>query len=55
MEWIVQHWAEIGLVLMAVIRAAEAIAAMTPTEKDDIIVAKIKAIVKRFFSFGAGK
>ena len=53
MDWITKHWAEIGLVLVGAVRLAESIAKLTPSQKDDKIVAKIKAVVAKFFSFGA--
>jgi len=43
------HWAEIGLSLMLILRAIESVVSLTPTDKDDKIVAKAIAIVKNFF------
>ena len=33
LNWIIEHWAEIGNVLTAVVTAASGIAALTPTPK----------------------
>lgn len=46
-EYITQHWDEILLVITTVIAAASAIAAMTPTPKDDAVLKVIKGIVDR--------
>ena len=52
MQWIKENWAELTAIVLAVLRLAESIAEMTPSEKDDKVVAQVKAILKHFFSFG---
>lgn len=53
-EFIKSHWAEIGVILLGLVRAAEAIAELTPSERDDTVVAKIATMVRNFFSLGTG-
>jgi len=45
-EMIVANWDTIVTVILAVIGAASAIAAVTPTPKDDKIVSKIQTVFK---------
>ena len=49
MEWLQANWAELGVAVLAAVRLAESIAKLTPTEKDDKVVAKIASIVGYFF------
>lgn len=51
MEWITSNWEVIGIALLAVLRAAESIAELTPTDKDN----KVVAVIRNFFTFGWGK
>ncbi|MDP0496400.1 MAG: hypothetical protein Q7Q73_09345 [Verrucomicrobiota bacterium JB024] len=46
-EYITQHWDEILLIITSVIAAASAIAAITPTPKDDAVLKVIKGIVDK--------
>lgn len=39
MEWIVNHWLEIGAAYTALVTAASLIARLTPTDSDDKVVA----------------
>jgi len=55
MQWIQENWAIITTVILAVIRFAESIAELTPSQRDDEIIAKIKAILGNFFTLGTGK
>ena len=48
MEWITAHRAVITAVALAVLRFAESIVAITPSDKDN----KVLAAVKAFFRFG---
>lgn len=41
MEWITTHWKDILETIGAVVLAASAIVKLTPTQKDDNILAKI--------------
>ncbi len=41
MEWIVQHWKDILAIIGGVITVASLIVKLTPTQKDDTILAKI--------------
>lgn len=45
MTWILTHWTEIVGVVTAVIAAASAIAALTPTPKDDAFIAKLYKVI----------
>ena len=53
-DFIKTHWAEIGFIVLGLVRVAEAIAELTPSEKDDAVVAKIATVVRNFFSLGTG-
>lgn len=46
MDFIVQNWDQIVVGILAVIGAASAIAKLTPTTKDDKIIAKVKKVVE---------
>lgn len=54
-EWLQNHWADIGVIGLAFIKLAEAIVAVTETKKDDEIVAKIKGVVLHFFGLTSHK
>lgn len=41
MEWITQHWKDILAIIGAAVTLATLITAITPTQKDDAILAKI--------------
>lgn len=41
MDWIVQHWKDVLAVIGAAVSLATLIVALTPTPKDDAILAKI--------------
>jgi hypothetical protein len=41
MEWITTHWSDILAVFGAVVGLATAIVKLTPTQKDDTILAKV--------------
>ena len=45
MEWIVANWQGILAAVTGVIAAASAIAALTPTPKDDAILYKIRQLI----------
>lgn len=45
MNWILENWAGILTAITSVIAAASAIAALTPTPKDDSFLAKVKGFV----------
>ncbi|EEE42845.1 hypothetical protein [Roseibium alexandrii] len=45
MTWIVSNLDNIFIAVTAVIAAASAIAALTPTPKDDAVVAKVRKVV----------
>ena len=45
MEWIVANWQGILAAVTGVIAAASAIAALTPTPKDDAILSKIRGLI----------
>ncbi len=41
MEWIVQHWKDVLAVIGGVVTVASLIVKLTPTQKDDNVLAKI--------------
>lgn len=41
MDWIMAHWKDILATIGAVVLAASAIVKLTPTQKDDTVLAKI--------------
>lgn len=45
MEWITQHWQEILAWIGGIVTAASIIVKLTPTQKDDNILAKIIKIL----------
>ena len=45
MEWIVANWQGVLAAVTGVIAAASAIAALTPTPKDDAILSKIRGLI----------
>lgn len=45
MQWIIQNWEQIFTIIFALILVAEIIVNLTPTEKDNSILLKIKAII----------
>ncbi len=53
-EFIRDNWVGIGAAILAVVRVLEAVVELTPSEKDDVIVAKIAAVVRNFFSLSTG-
>lgn len=56
MNWLLENWAGILTAVTSVIAAASAIAALTPTPKDDSFVAKIKGLVNLLaLNFGFAK
>lgn len=45
MEWITAHWKDILAIIGAVVTAASLIVKITPTQKDDKVLAKIIKIL----------
>ena len=45
MEWITAHWKDILAIIGAVVTAASLIVKITPTQKDDTVLAKIIKIL----------
>lgn len=45
MQWVVENWEAILAAVTAVVTAASAIAALTPTPKDDAIVGKLYKVI----------
>ena len=52
MEWIQTHWLEIGAAVASLIVLADMVAKWTATDKDDKIIAKIKAVIPVFWPKG---
>ena len=48
MNWIVEHWGEVMAILLVILRLAESVAALTPSDADN----KAIAAIKEFFHFG---
>lgn len=48
MNFVIEHWGELLAALLALLRALESIAKITPTDKDN----KIIAVIKEFCRFG---
>ena len=56
MDWILTHKLDLLHALTAVVAAAAAITALTPSPKDDGAVAKLRAVLDFFaFNFGFAK
>jgi hypothetical protein len=51
MEWIAAHYNEILAAIGAVVTAASAIIALTPSTKDDEVLGKIMLLVEKFSIF----
>lgn len=45
-DYIVNHWVEISALVLAVMKAADILADLTPTEVDNQIVAKVRKLLK---------
>lgn len=45
MEWIIEHWKDILAIIGAAVSLATLIVAITPTQKDDALLAKIIKIL----------
>lgn len=45
MDWVIQNWDDVIVVLFAVVGAASAIVKLTPTQKDDAVVGKILKVL----------
>ena len=48
MEWINAHWTDVLAIIAAVIALATAIVKITPTQKDDNILAKVIKVLSVF-------
>ena len=46
MQWLIDNWQAVALVVTTTVTAASAITALTPTPKDDAVVAKIYKIIE---------
>lgn len=46
MEWINEHWKDIGVIFTAVVTLATAIVKLTKTQKDDTVLAKIIKVLE---------
>ena len=56
MNWIVENWDNLFTAVLSVIGAASAIAALTPTPKDNEFLAKVKGLVNLLaLNFGHAK
>ena len=51
MEWVAAHYNEILAAIGAVVTAASAIIALTPSTKDDEVLGKIMLLVEKFSIF----
>lgn len=56
MNWILENWVGILTAITSVIAAASAIAALTPSPKDDSFIAKAKGVINFLaLNFGHAK
>lgn len=46
MQWLIDNWQSVALAVTAVISAASAITALTPTPKDDAVVRKLYKVIE---------
>ena len=46
MNWITQHWSDVLQVISYIIASASIITALTPTPKDDALMAKLHSVLK---------
>lgn len=44
-NWLIAHWADVSLAILAVLGAASAVAKVTPTESDDKVIAAILSVI----------
>jgi len=49
MDWIKSHWAEIGVIVLYLHTFLKAIARITATKKDDMIMDKIGSVIAYLF------
>lgn len=47
LDWIMNHYKDIGLALAGLVSVAEIVVRMTPTEKDDGAVERIGGVIKK--------
>lgn len=45
MEWLQTNWADVVVTILAVLGAASAVAKLTPTQADDLVVQKILDLI----------
>lgn len=48
-KWIADNWVDVGVTITAIYGAAQAIARVTPTKKDDEIVSKVGRVLNFIF------
>ena len=53
-QWIQGNWVLVTAAILAGIRFLECIAELTPSEKDDNLIIKLKNILRNFFQFDFG-
>ena len=46
MEWLNENWKDIGVIFTAVVGLATAIVKLTPTQKDDNVLAKVIRVLE---------
>ena len=54
MEWVSEHWGSIVSILMGVLSVASGITKLTPSPKDDAVIAKLIAWLSFLQPRGAG-
>lgn len=45
MNWIITNWAAVVAIVTGILAVAAAIVKLTPTTKDDIVLAKVESVV----------
>lgn len=49
MEWVINNWAEILAILVALVPLLDIVVRLTPTKKDDTLLGYVKKILDTFF------
>lgn len=52
LDWLTTHWPEVLAALWALDRLADVVARLTPTKKDDALVAKFHWLLEKAASLG---
>ena len=50
-QFVVQHWGDITMAILALVALAEAIVRITPTQSDDGAVERIGSVIRKILDF----